>query len=222
MSLNPGNFVFFPDPYKTWTQVAVSPDGKRFVWQYARAPITDTLQTVIPLKVPPVKPPTMSSVYPEVPLVIPVGAQIQRVDFRLPRSVNPGEEYVYGIDLPKNCTIVGTTGENLKVSPASGTTHTVIAPLLTSVSNTYTPGAGVVLQRASGQVDAASPSLITTVSGSPLTLQMSVSNAGNTAAGNGIRLSSAKATAFIYASIVYRIDGDAVKPWNLDLPFLPS
>lgn len=222
MSLSTGNVTFFPHPQKTWSQVITAPDGGRFVWQYAKALLTNTLQTAIPLMVPYVKPNTELSIYPDVPLAIPIGAQIMRVDFRLPRAIGLGDSPIYGIDLPKNVTLVGTTGENLKVSPTTGTTHTVVAPVLTAANNAYTPNTGAVLQRQAGQADQASPSLIQTVSGSPLPLQVTVSNAGNTAAGNGIALSAANVTAFIYASVIYRIDGDPVKPWNLDLPFAPG
>jgi hypothetical protein len=219
MSLAVGNVTFHPDPYKLDTQVIIAPDGNRYVWKWARAKITDTLQTVIPLYVSVSKPIYFQDTYPDVPLTIPVGAQIQRVDFRLPNLQPLGSDVTPGIDLPRNCTIVGTTGENLKVSPSSGTTHTVVSPLVTAASSLYTPNAWAVLQRGAGVVDAASPSLLQTVSGTPLTLQMSVSNAGNTAVGTGIKLSTAKATAYIYAHVIYRLDGTGIKPWNLDLPF---
>lgn len=216
----PGNFTFPPDPYKTAVQVITSADGGRYVWTYARAKLTDTLQTTIPLMVPSVKPNSLLATYPDIPLVIPVGAQIQRIDFRLPRLQVAGDEYQYGIDIPRGCTLIGTTGENLKVSSVA-TPHTVTAPLVTAASNLYTPNAGAVLQRQTSQADQSSPSLIQTVS-TALTMQIAVSNAGNTAVGTGVRLSVTGAIAFIYASVVYRIDGVAVKPWNLDFPAMPG
>ncbi|MBW4480739.1 MAG: hypothetical protein KME54_28850 [Tolypothrix brevis GSE-NOS-MK-07-07A] len=219
MSLETGNVIFHPDPYKPGVQAIIAPDGNRYIWKWARAKLTDTLQTVIPLYVSVSKPVYFQDTYPDVPLTVPVGAQIQRVDFRLPNSQPLGSEVTAGIDVPRNCTIVGTTGENLKVSPLFGTTHTVTSPLITAANSLYTPNTGAVLQRGSGVVDAASPSLLQTVSGTALTLQMTVSNAGNTAVGTGIKLSATKATAFIYAHVVYRIDGDPIKPWNFELPF---
>ncbi|NJL10941.1 MAG: hypothetical protein HC908_14300 [Calothrix sp. SM1_7_51] len=141
---------------------------------------------------------------------------------RLPRAAALGNEPVYGIDLPRGCTMIGTTGENLKVSPTTVTTHTVVSPIITSANNAYSPNSQAVLSRASGVADAAAPSLLTTVIGAPFTLQVSCSNAGNTAAGNGIRLSQAGAHAFIYARIIYSLPGDAVKPWTLDLPAMPG
>ncbi|MBO3463129.1 hypothetical protein G7B40_001445 [Aetokthonos hydrillicola Thurmond2011] len=222
MSISTGSLTFLPNPQKTSTQIINAPNGGRFIWQYARAQLTSTLQNAIPLLVPYVKPNTQLSQYPDIPLQLPVGAQIQRVDFRLPRTPTLGDASIYEIDLPKGCTIIGTTGENLKVSPTSGTTHTVVAPVITCASSSYTPNASAVLQRQSGQADQSSPSLIQTVSGSAMTLQITVSNAGNSAAGNGIALSLSGALAYIYASIIYRIDGDAIKPWSLDLPAMPG
>lgn len=218
MSLETGNVIFHPDPYKPDVQAIISPDGNRYVWKWARAKLTDALQTTIPLYVAAAKPVYLKDMYPDVPLTVPVGAQIQRIDFRLPGAANVGGDTNNGIYLPKNCTIIGTTGENLKVSPATGTTQTTTSPLITCSNNLYTANTGAILQRASGQVDQVSPSLLQTVTGTPLTLQITVSNAANTAAGTGIKLSAEKATSFIYAHVVYRLDGDPIKPWNFELP----
>lgn len=221
MAIATGNLTFFPNPYKTWTQGIIAPDGNRYIWQYAKAKLTNVLQSSIPLMVPQVKPYNFLGSTPDVPLAIPVGAQITRVTVRLPRVVNKGDTVAYGIELPPGATMIGTTGENLKVSPTTGTTQTVVSPVITSANNLYDSNAGAVLQRTWGQTDQPSPSLLTTVTGSPLTLQITVSNAANTAAGNGIRLSQEKLDAFIYASVVYRVDGDAIRPWQLDLPAPP-
>lgn len=214
MAIELGNVIFSGDDYKL--QGIRSPGGRVFIRQIGVAKLNDTLQTAIPLQViawgqP--KPLHCDS-YPPKPLKVPVGAQIERVDFRLPLASIPGGEDFAGIYLPRSCTIVGTTGENLKVSPTTGTTHTVTSPVLTAANNAYTPGAGAVTQRQSGQADQVSPNLIRTVSGSDLTFQITVSNAGNTAVGTGIRLSQTKAEALIYAQIIYSIDGEAIMQAN--------
>lgn len=217
-----GNSIGLGDWYQN-DQGLLLPNGRIAITKVAIAILTDTLQTTIPLNViAPGKPNTLQGKYPPVPLSIPVGGQIDRVDFRLPQALLPQEEYIYGLHLPKNCTIIGTTGENLKVSPTSGTTHTVTAPVITSASNAYTAGGSAVLSRAAGVVDAASPSLLTTVSGSALALGVAVSNAGNTAVGTGIRLSQAGAIAYIYARVCYTIPGDAINGIYLPLPYAPD
>lgn len=217
----PGNAIFRGDFYNQ--QGLIGADGRVYIQQIAIATLTDTLQTSIPLEVVAAnKPNTLQGKYPPKLLQIPVGGQINRVDFRLPLNALPGDERQYGIYLPKDCTIIGTSTDNLKVSPTATTTHTVTAPVIASANNAYTPGAGAVLSRAAGVADAASPSLLTTVSGSPLTLQLTCSNTGNTAAGTGIRLSKAGAIAWVVARVIYSVAGDAIKQINIDWPSAPD
>ncbi|RUR77002.1 hypothetical protein PCC6912_39610 [Chlorogloeopsis fritschii PCC 6912] len=217
MPLELGNAIFRGDAYQAAEQGILGADGRTYVTLLAIAKLTDTLQTSIPLQVvASSKPNTLQGKYPPVNLSVPVGGQIHRVDFRLPLRGAAGDELQYGIYLPKNCTIIGTSTDNLKVSPTSGTTHTVTAPVIASASNSYTPGAGAVLSRAAGVADQASPSLLTTVSGSPLVLQLTCSNAGNTAAGTGIRLSQTGAIAYAFARVIYSIAGDAIQQINTD------
>lgn len=215
-----GNVIHEGDSYKR--QYGIDESGRFFYEAIARARLTDVLQSAIALNIFSTKPNSVVGNFPPIPLQIPIGGHLERVDLRLPRAAAAGDEPIYGIDLPKNCTMIGTTGENLKVSPTTGTTHTVVSPVITSANNAYTPNSQAVLSRASGVPDAAAPSLLTTVTGAPLALQVSCSNAGNTAAGNGIRLSLAGTHAFIYARVIYSLPGDAVKPWSLDLPAMPG
>lgn len=223
MPLELGNVIGYGDWYQGFEQGIIQPNGRVAIPLIGRATITDTLQTTLQLLVyPPGKNLILQGKYPPLPFTIPVGGQIERVDFRLPRSLLPDETYTYGLQLPKGCTIVGTTGENLKVSPTTGTTHTVTSPVITAANNAYAPGAQGVLSRAAGIGDQASPSLLTTVSGSPLTLGIAVSNAGNTAVGTGIRLSQAGAIAYIHARVIYTVAGDAVDPTLLPFPYAPD
>ncbi len=220
MAITTANQIFAGDHYKPSTQGVIASSGRIYIRAVARGQITDTLKSAIELKIYPAKPLYLHGKYPPLPFTIPVGAQITRVDFRLPLAAGPGDTVIDGIYIPKNCNIIGTAGERLKISPTSGTTHSVTSPVLVcGANNTYTPETGAVASRPDGVADQPSPSLLTTVTGAPMTLQATVSNAGNTAAGNGIALSTPKATALIYAQVIYSLDGDAIQQYHLDLPF---
>ena len=223
MPIELGNTIFRGDYYQATEQGVIGPDGRIYVQQIAIATLTDTLQTSIPLNVVAAnKPNTLQGKYPPKPLVVPIGGQIHRVDFRLPLQGIAGDALQYGIYLPKNCTIIGTSTDNLKVSPTVTTTHTVTAPVIASANNSYTPGAGVVLSRAAGVADAAAPSLLRTISGADVTLQLTVSNAANDGAGTGIRLSQEGAIAWVFARVIHSIAGDAIQQMNLDWPAAPD
>lgn len=223
MPIELGNSIGYGDWYQGSEQGIIQPNGRVAVTLIGRATLTDTLQTTIPLLVvPPGKNLIMQGKYPPIAMSIPVGAQIDRVDFRLPRALLPQEDYTYGLQLPKNCTIVGTTGENLKVSPTTTTTHTVTAPVITAASSAYAAGASAVASRAAGVADAASPSLLRTVSGSPLVMNIAVSTAANDGVGTGIRLSQTGAIAYIHARIIYTIPGDAIDATLLPFPYAPD
>jgi hypothetical protein len=160
--------------------------------------LTDTLQITIPIYL--LSDRRNKTLFPDKLLTIPANSQVCYVGFRLPQARTANEGFVNGY-LPDGCTIVGTTGENLKVSPTSGTTHTVTAPVLAAASSAYAIGAESKIARALGEADAASPSLLRTFS-SATTFQISVSDSGNTVAGTGIRLSLTGATAYINVVLV--------------------
>lgn len=217
MTLYPGNVVALPDPYIS--QAVLGMDGRHWYRAVARAELTDTLQTDIPLLIYSQKPNSLLGNFPPKPLILPTGAQIHKVTLRLPANAAEGFEPTYGIDLPRNTTMVGTTGELVKVATTAAP-YTPVAPAIASVGNAYAANASAVLARQTAQADQAAPNLLTTLV-ADTTYQISVSDAGSTAAGTGISLSAA-GTAFIYADIFYALDGDAVKPWNLDLPVAPD
>lgn len=223
MPIELGNSIGYGDWYQGSEQGVIQPNGRIAVSVIARATLTDTLQTVIPLFVyPPGKNLILQGKYPPVALSIPVGGQIDRVDFRLPRALLPQEDYTYGLQLPKGCTIVGTTGDKLKVSPTTSTTHTVTAPVISAASSAYAAGASAVLSRAAGVADASSPSLLQTVASSPLVLGIACSATGNDGAGTGIKLSQTGAIAYIHARVIYTIPGDAVDATLLPFPYAPD
>lgn len=161
---------------------------------YGRARITDTLQNAIPLVIPSDRKDQTN--FPDRPFTLSAGDIITYVGIRLPGNPILGEQDFYG-QLPRGATLVGTTGENLKVSPTTGTTHTVTAPVITAANNAYAPDASVQIARVpNAMADQASPGLLTTLA-ADTTFQITVSNAGNTAAGNGIRVSASGKEAHI-------------------------
>jgi hypothetical protein len=162
------------------------------------AKLTDTLQTAIPIYVPSGK--KDQSKYPDKLLVVPNGAQVNYLGFRLPGYYYQTPE-AYGY-LPTGVTIVGTTGEKVKVSPTATTTYTQLSPAITAASSAYTPDATATAYRGIGVADAASPSILRTL-GTDTTLAVNVSNAGDTAVGTGIKLSTTGAVAHIVVEVYY-------------------
>jgi hypothetical protein len=165
----------------------------------AIAKLTDTLQTAIPLYIPSGK--KDQAKYPDSLLVIPSGAQVNYLGLRLPGYSTPAIPEPFGY-LPSDCTIVGTTGEKVKVSPTTTTTYTQLSPAITAASSAYAPDATAVAYRGVAVADAASPSILLTL-GADTTLQVTVSNAGDTAVGTGIRLSKSGAIAYITVQVCY-------------------
>jgi hypothetical protein len=219
------------DPYQYPIQGVRGDDGRTWTTVTALALLTDTLQTVIPLKIysnhsPALgqtpsaiaSDPNIKSSYPSQLLQIPVGAQVQRLSFRTPKTYpTPGQQLTsggmsvrWGEYMPQGCTLIGTTGEHLKITATDGTQYTNTTPVLVAASSAYAPGTAVTYQRNSGGTDQSSPDLMRTISGSALTLVIATSNAGDTAAGTGIRLSTTGARAVIVAEIVYAMAGGGV------------
>lgn len=194
-------------------------DGSERKPVYGLARLTDQLQTAIPIIIPSWRKDQQS--FPDRPLALSAGTLINYVGIRLPEYGNmfEGVSTPYGL-LPQGCTIVGTTGENLKVSPTTGTTHTVTAPVITAANNSYPPDGTAFIWRTPSQGDQASPGLITTLA-APTTFQLTVSNAGNTAAGNGIRLSQTGAVAFALITFWVASPQAPLRLREIELPIPP-
>lgn len=124
-------------------------------------------------------------------LILPVGAIVTRIGLRLPK-IDPNTTQQFG-NLPKGRTLIGTTGELVKVG--YGTTFTSTDPAIASVSNAYTPDATKTVQRPIGAADVALSGLATIGAATPVNLL--VSNAGSTAAGAGIATSGGVAFAIV-------------------------
>jgi hypothetical protein len=207
-------------PLNSWSnEVVRRVDGYYESTTFGLAQISSTPQFAIPLIIPSNR--KRQSAMPDRPMILPQGAIITFAGFRLPRfSPASGGGDFYG-NLPTGCNIVGVTGENLKLSPTTGNTHTVTAPAIAAVSNAFSPDASAKISRAYGAADAASPSLLTTLSAAT-TFQISVSNSGNTAAGTGISLSQSGAIAFIVAQISWIVDGDVLRLEDIGYPLRPD
>ena len=147
------------------------------------------------------------------PFTIPSGATIYRIGLRLPRSLRADEDTKYGI-LPRGATIIGTTGENLKVASTTAG-HTAASPAIVAANNSYLPNSSAVLcvnewQALTGQL---------ATLGADTTFKLYCSNAGNTAAGNGIRVSSGEA--FVIAEICFKMASEALDFERTGYPYPP-
>jgi hypothetical protein len=133
---------------------------------------------------------------PDKLLVLPAGAIILRHALRLPKlsptTANQSNPIQYG-DLRPGSTLIGTTGDLVKVAPAN--TFTSTDPKITCVDNTYAPDASATVQRGNGVADIPTSSLVTLGAATPISVV--VSNAGSTAAGTGISTSLGDAFAIV-------------------------
>jgi hypothetical protein len=149
------------------------------------------------------------------PYIVPAGSTIYRIALRLPRAIRSDENFMYGV-LPKNTQILGTAGENLKLASTTAA-HTATSPsIVCNGDGTYTPNASAVLcanewQALSGQ--------LATVN-ADTTFKLYVSNAANTAAGNGVRLSSGEA--YVLAEICFKMANEAIDFERAGYPYQPE
>lgn len=148
------------------------------------------------------------------PFVIPAQATIYRMSIRLPGNTAPTVQYTYGM-LEKGATLVGTTGENLKVASTTAA-HTSTAPVITADANSYNPNDAAVL--ASNEWGALAAPLGTTAAATPF--KVYVSNAGNTAAGAGISVS--KGSAFVLVEICFKMVQEAIDFERSGYPLRPD
>jgi hypothetical protein len=124
-------------------------------------------------------------------LILPVGAIVGRIGLRLPKA-DSNTTQQFG-NLAKGQRLIGTTGELVKVG--YGTAFTNTDPAIAAVANTYAPDATRTVQRPPGGADVALSGL--TVIATPTSVNLLVSNAGSTAAGNGIATSGGVAFAIV-------------------------
>jgi hypothetical protein len=217
--LSLGNINGIPD---AWVGNGIRDfDGSERKLVFALGKLTDTLQTAIPLIIPSWRKDQTS--FPDRPLTLPAGVIVNYVALRLPEygTMFEGVSAPYGL-LDQGTTIIGTTGENLKVSPSTGTTHTTTAPAIACANSSYAPDSFATVFRRSSLPDQASPSWIGAPSGSAITPQITVSNAGNTAAGNGVRLSKSGAIAFIIVWFALEFDQAPPRLREVELPIPPN
>lgn len=157
------------------------------------AKITNALQANIPVYLPSQAQAGGELVTsPDRLLVLPVGAIINRIALRLPK-LEDNRTTQYG-NLPAKSTLIGTTGELVKVGAAG--VFTTTEPSIAAIANTYAPNASKTVNRGiATTADVASSGLITL--GAPTAYSLLVSNAGSTAAGTGIATSAGDAFAIV-------------------------
>jgi hypothetical protein len=125
-------------------------------------------------------------------LVLPAGAIINRIALRLPK-LEDNKTAQYG-NLPSKSTLIGTTGELVKVGAAG--VFTTTDPAIAAVAGVYTPNSSKVANRGIvNTADVAASGLVTL--GAATQFNLLVSNAGSTAAGTGIATSAGDAFAII-------------------------
>ena len=205
------NAIGYGDPYQGAEQGIILGNGKRRVTALGLATLTDTLQTLIPVKMYPPRNKELAPDYPLADIILPIGAQVIEASFRLPGARVQGFPYEFGKQLPTGCTIVGTSTNVLKV--AIGAVNSFAAAKtasLASASSAYPIGGSAILTRSRGVADDAS-GILNTVASTAKTINLTVDNAANDAAGTGIRLSQSGATALIAVRVVYEINDDAVR-----------
>lgn len=176
-----------------WTSDAVNCHNGyllREVVGYAK--ITNALQTNIPIFIPSgAQTATEQVSRPDRRLILPAGAIVTRIGLRLPKVTNT-DITQYG-ELAKKATLIGTTGEFVKVG-ADGV-FTATAPSIASVANAYPLNGTASAQRIAGQADVALSGLVTIGAATPMSVL--VSNAANAAAGTGIRASAGVGLAIV-------------------------
>lgn len=176
-----------------WTNDAVNQHNGyllREVIGYAK--ITNALQTNIPIFIPSgAQTATEQIARPDRRLILPTGAIVTRIGLRLPKATN-SDITQYG-ELAKKATLIGTTGEFVKVG-ADGV-FTAAAPAIAAATSSYPLNGTASAQRIAGQADVALSGLVTIGAATPMSLL--VSNAANAAAGAGIRTSAGVGLAIV-------------------------
>ncbi len=149
--------------------------------------IATTLQTSIDIKVPSHKRDVDDTL-----LIVPSGAQVYYIGFRTPKDV----------------ALVGTTGEKLKV----GTAHTDTAPVLTVASSAV--AANSTAKSAATPYDTLAAPLGTL--GGATQYKLLCSNAGNSAAGTGVKV--ATGTQRVIVDVCYLLPADPSRLEQLGYP----
>lgn len=150
------------------------------------AEITSTLQTSIDIRVP-----SHKRDVSDTPLILPSGAIVYYIGFRTP-----------------NVALIATTGEKLKVAAA----HTDTAPVLTAASNAI--AANSTARSAASPYASLSAPLGTL--GGATQYRLLCSNAGDTAAGTGVRVASGVQRAVV--DICYLLIADPSRIEQLGYP----
>ena len=205
-----GNVIAYGDSYEGAAQAVLLGNGKKRVTALGLATLTDTLQTLIPVKMYPPRNKELAPDYPVTNIVLPIGAQVVAASFRLPGARISGFPYEWGKQLPTGCTIIGTSTNVLKIAIGANNDFAATKTAsLASANSAYTIGGTGFITRNRAVADDSS-GILNTVASTAKTINLAVDNAANDAAGAGIRLSLAGATAMIAVKVVYEINDDPV------------
>lgn len=217
MAVNTGNSIFLTGGYDEAMNGVSGADGRAYRSYVARAKLTGELQNNIPLILNR-NSPNNDVVNFTRPLKLPINSWITRIDFRLPTRKREGSEKIFGLELPDGTNIEGTTGEKLKVSFDNAVTNP--SPAVAAANSQYAPNSTAILFRPPWQEDQPAPSMLRQVTSNDGSLKLVVTNAADSALGNGIKLST-NTTAYVYVLVVVMEIGRAIAPWNHELPPVP-
>lgn len=217
MAVNTGNSIFLTGGYDEAMNGVAGADGRSYRSYVARAKLTGELQNNIPLILNR-NSPNNDVVNFTRPLKLPINSWITRIDFRLPTRKRDGSEKIFGLELPDGTNIEGTTGEKLKVSFDNAVINP--SPAVAAANSQYAPNSTAILFRPPWQEDQPAPSMLRQVTNNDGNLKLVVTDAGDTALGNGIKLST-NTTAYVYVLVVVMEVGRAITPWNHELPPVP-
>jgi hypothetical protein len=156
------------------------------------AKITTTPQTSIPIYLPSQAQAGGELVTnPDRLLLLPAGAIVNRIALRLPK-LEDNKTAQYG-NLPAKSTLVGVTGELVKVGVTG--VYTTTAPSIAAAAGVYTPNSTATVNRTLTGTDITASGIVTL--GALTQYSLLVSNAGSAAAGTGIATSSGEALAIV-------------------------
>lgn len=186
--------LFSPNPgdaYNVDNQFIYGHNGRNIYRAVGIGILTEALQTSIPVLVYAPRNKELASQYPNKNIVLPIGAQVLSTSLRLPSAKRQGDQKQWGAQLDPNTTIIGTSTDVLKVS--FGANNTFAANKTASIAaagGVYALGASNRIARGSTNAADDATGILNTLT-SVSTVNLVVDNAANSAAGTGIRLSTA-------------------------------
>jgi hypothetical protein len=113
-----GNVIGWGDTYLGNRQGINLGTGKVLVSLFGVALITDTYQTLIPVKMYSNFSRSLPTSLP-INMSVPIAGQVTSVSLRLPKYKVPGDQFEFGKNIPNDCIIQGVSTDVLKIAPAN-------------------------------------------------------------------------------------------------------